>query len=223
MRRTLKEAMSTGLLVALVLLLTASCGNEPSASIDTDTENGEAKPEIKKGVKPAPDDEVAVLEIENYGQIVIELYPNIAPQMVERFKKLAREGFYNGTAFHRVEPYVIQGGDPNSRDDNWSNDGTGGSSLPDLMAEFSDVPFEPGTVGAARASINSANSQFYITLRAMPQWAGNYTAFGKVIKGFNDAKIISGAPVRAGTVNPDPKIVIKSVTLQPRQNFAGSA
>ena len=142
--------------------------------------------------------------------------------MVERFKRLVGEGFYNGTAFHRINPAlgVVQGGDPNSRDDDPSNDGMGQSPYPNLPPEFSDVPFERGIVGAARSSApDSANSQFYITLKRVVQWDGEYTVFGRVIKGMGDADIISRAPVRVGTESPDPKIIVKSITLQPRANF----
>ncbi len=176
---------------------------------------------MKKGVKPEPDAEAAVLET-TFGRIVIELYPNLAPKMVERFKTLAKQGFYNGTAFHRVNPQagVVQGGDPNSKDDNPSNDGMGGSELPDLPAEFSDIPYERGVVGAARSSDpNSANSQFYITLRRVPQWDGQYTVFGRVGEGMSNADIIAGAPTRPGTENPAEKVVIQSITFQPRSNF----
>ncbi|MGI8565491.1 MAG: peptidylprolyl isomerase, partial [Pyrinomonadaceae bacterium] len=174
-----------------------------------------------KGVKPEADSEAAVIET-NFGDIVIELYPNLAPKMVERFKTLAREGFYNGTTFHRIdsETGVVQGGDPNSKDADPSNDGMGGSSYPDLPAEFTDVLFERGVVGAARSrDINSANAQFYITLKRVPMWDGKYTVFGRVIRGMNDADIISTAPVRVGTENPADPIVIKRVTLQPRAKF----
>jgi cyclophilin family peptidyl-prolyl cis-trans isomerase len=209
------------LFLCVTLFMMSACGNDATPAVDADVDLNEPKPEVKKGVKPEADNEVAVIEFEEagFGQIVVELYPNVAPKMVERFKQLAREGFYNGTAIHRVEPFVIQMGDPNSRDDDSSNDGMGGSQNPDLPPEFSDLPYEAGVVGAARAGINTANSQFFVTLKAMPQWAGSYTAFGRVIKGLNDARVISGAPVKEGTTNPDPKIVIKSVTLQPRANF----
>jgi cyclophilin family peptidyl-prolyl cis-trans isomerase len=170
-----------------------------------------------------------VLEVESggvsYGRIVIELYPNVAPKMVERFKRLVREGFYNGTAFHRINPQagVVQGGDPNSKDDDPSNDGMGDSAYEDVPAEFSDIPFDRGTVGAARTQdVNSANSQFYITLHRVPMWDAQYTVFGKVIDGMGNAQVIAGAPTRPAPYNESPadKIVIKSATLQPRAGFA---
>ena len=182
---------------------------------------------VKRGVKPEADAEAVVLEIESggfsYGRIVIELYPNVAPKMVERFKRLVSEGFYDGTTFHRVNPRagVVQGGDPNSKDEDPANDGLGGSSYEDVPAEFSDIPFDRGIVGAARADINSANSQFYITLRRVPQWDAQYTVFGKVIDGMSNADTIAGAPTRPAPYNENPadKIVIKRATLQPRAGF----
>ncbi len=181
---------------------------------------------VKRGVKPEADAEAVVLEVESggfsYGRIVIELYPNVAPKMVERFKRLVGEGFYNGTAFHRVNPDtgVVQGGDPNSKNEDPSDDGTGGSPYGDVPAEFSDIPYDRGVVGAARSrDINSANSQFFITLRRVPMWDNNYTVFGRVVEGMDNAQAIAGAPTRPGTENPADKIVIKSATLQPRANF----
>jgi cyclophilin family peptidyl-prolyl cis-trans isomerase len=202
-------------------LCVASCGGGQQQSKSSDDVEGAGGGNVKRGVKPEPDAEAAVIETD-YGKIVVELYPNVAPKMVERFKTLAREGFYNGTTFHRINPAagVVQGGDPNSKDDDPSNDGTGGSQYPDLPAEFSDIPFDRGIVGAARSQdINSANSQFYITLRRVPQWDGQYTVFGRVIDGMNNAQIIAGAPTRPGTESPADKIVVKSITLQPRANF----
>ncbi|MCA1591785.1 MAG: peptidylprolyl isomerase [Acidobacteria bacterium] len=202
-------------------LCAAACGGGQTQTKDYDADDQTVNANVKKGVKPQADSEAAVIDTE-FGQIVIELYPNVAPQMVERFKKLAGEGFYNGTTFHRVNPMtgVVQGGDPNSKDDDPSNDGMGSSPYPNVPAEFSDIPFERGTVGAARAgALDSANCQFYITLHRVAQWDGQYTVFGKVIKGMDNADVISTAPTRAGSENPDPKIVIKSVTLQPRASF----
>ncbi len=210
------------LLVACVSLslLALSCGGAETGVKEFDAEDGNAN--VRKGLKPEADAEAAVLET-TYGRVVIELYPNLAPKMVERFKTLAKEGFYNGTAFHRVNPQagVVQGGDPNSKDDNPANDGLGGSELPDLPAEFTDIPFERGIVGAARStSPDSANAQFYITLRRVAQWDGNYTVFGRVIEGMGNADVIAGAPTRPGSENPFDKIVIQSITFQPRANFA---
>ncbi len=210
------------LLAATVMVVAAACGDGRLASKDYDAGAEGANANVKRGVKPEPDREVAVIETD-LGVMVVELYPNIAPQMVERFKKLAGEGFYDGTTFHRVNPEtgVVQGGDPNSRDADPLNDGMGSSSYANVPAEFSDIPFERGIVGAARAqSVDSANSQFYITLKRVAQWDEGYTVFGRVISGMNDADIISNAPVRAGTSNPNPPVVIKRVTLQPRANFA---
>ena len=213
-------------LCLLVAACLSSCGGGQLQSKVYDEAEAPGGAEVKRGARPEPDAEAAVLEVESggvpYGRIVIELYPNVAPKMVERFKTLVREGFYDGTAFHRINPRtgVVQGGDPNSKDDDPSNDGLGGSNYPDLPAEFSDVPFDRGIVGAARAGVNTANSQFYITLHRVPQWDAQYTVFGKVVEGMNNADIIAGAPTRPGTESPADKIVIKSATLQPRANFA---
>lgn len=182
---------------------------------------------VKTGIAPVADNEIAVIEMEEpaYGTIKMELYSNIAPQMVERFKTLAKQGFYNGTTFHRVSNIVIQGGDLNSKNADPTDDGKGGSDLPDVPAEFSDVPFEPGIVGAARSpDPNSANSQFYITLQRFPAWDKNYTVFGKVIEGINNARTISGAPTQpynpadpGSKERPSEPIRIKSITFQPNQ------
>jgi peptidyl-prolyl cis-trans isomerase B (cyclophilin B) len=181
--------------------------------------NKNAAPEIKRGVAPVADAEIAVIEMENasaYGTIKIELYSNIAPKMVERFKELAREGFFNGTTFHRVNQSVIQGGDPNSKDDNPANDGIGGSNKPNVDAEFSDIPYDTGIVGAARsANFNSANSQFFITLKREPGFDNKYTIFGKVTEGMNNVRTISGVQPKEGE-RPVEAIRIKSVTIQPK-------
>jgi len=206
--------------VAFVLLLAACNEKPPEQSKDFDAETGE-EVNIKKGVKPEADAQAAVFETD-FGRIVIELYPNLAPQMVERFKRLAGEGFYNGTAIHRINPQlgIIQGGDPNSKDSNPFNDGSGSSQLPNLPAEFSDIPYERGIVGAARAQSNdSANCQFYITLKRQPAFDNRYTVFGRVIEGLNNADIISAAPTANGSERPADKIIVKSITLLPRSSF----
>lgn len=207
-------------LLCLALTLSAlACGQ---ASNTNSGAGGAEGANVKTGIKPEADAEAAVIETD-FGRIVIELYSNVAPQMVARFKKLAGEGFYNGTAIHRIDPElgIIQGGDPNSKDNDPANDGMGSSAEPNLPAEFSDIEYERGTVGAARSQAeNSANSQFYITLKRQPAFDGRYTVFGRVIEGINNADIISTAPLATGTQDrPADKIIVKSITLAPRANF----
>src|SRR5437764_9911795 len=134
-------------LVGLCLLVCSSACNKGAQQNTTDTDDEAAEANVKKGVKPAADAQVAVIDTD-YGRIVIELYPNVAPQMVERFKKLASEKFFDGTAIHRVDPSlgIIQGGDPNTKGSNVALYGTGNSSYPNVPAEFSDIPYERGTV-----------------------------------------------------------------------------
>ena len=215
----LKSVLLVFALLALALAAACNQGAEKAAK-DSDADGAEA--EIKKGVKPEPDAEAAVIETD-YGRIVIELYPNVAPQMVERFKALAAQKFYDGTAIHRIDPGlgIIQGGDPNSKDAAPENDGMGSSGQPNLPAEFSDIPYERGTVGAARAQDeNSANCQFYITLKSQPAFNNRYTVFGRVIEGIGNADVIAGAPIAPGTQDrPAERITVRSVTLAPRSNF----
>ena len=198
-------------LLITAAILTSSCGNPASPR---NTKTG-----LATGVKPVPDPEVAVIEMENssaYGTITIELYSNIAPKMVAQFKALAKEGVYDGTSFHRINSSVVQGGDPLSKDDDPTNDGTGKSNKPNVLAEFSDIPYDTGIVGAARSQdINSQNSQFFITLRREPGFDKNYTIFGKVVDGMNNVRTISGVSPKDGERPVEP-VKIKSVTIKPR-------
>ncbi len=178
-----------------------------------------AQPEVKKGVAPVADSEIAVIEMEEpaYGTIKIEFYSNIAPKAVARFKELAKEGFYNGLTFHRISDSVIQSGDPLSKDDDPTNDGTGNSDKPNIEAELSDIPYDVATVGAARKQeFNSANSQFFITYKRQPAFDNKYTVFGKVFEGMNNVRTISGAPTDKINERPLENIKIKQVTIQPR-------
>jgi cyclophilin family peptidyl-prolyl cis-trans isomerase len=207
--------------IAIALSFTACSEKDSNTGAGTNT-NTNAAPETKSGVKPQPDTEVAVIETSDYGRIVIELYPNVAPKAVERFKKLINEKFYDGTAVHRVDPGlgIIQGGDPLTKGSNAAVYGTGNSPYPNVPAEFSDIPYERGTLGAARTSdINGATCQWFITLKRQPAFDKKYTVFGRVIDGINNAEIIMKAPTAEGTNRPSDKVVIKSVTLQPRANF----
>lgn len=118
------------------------------------------------------------LELSNGGKVVIQLRPDIAPQHVYRIQQLTTQGFYDGLIFHRVIPgFMAQGGDPQGT-------GQGGSKLPDLPAEFNDLPHMRGVASMARAEEpNSANSQFFIMLAPTFKLDHKYSAFGRVIEG----------------------------------------
>jgi cyclophilin family peptidyl-prolyl cis-trans isomerase len=202
-------------LVLFSLCFVLSCNNKTS---NTKTSNAKtaANADVKRGVEPVADAEAAVLDTD-FGPIKIELYSNVAPKMVARFKELAREGYYNGIAFHRVNQSVIQAGNADTKPGaKPSGVKEGDSGKPSVDAEFSDIKYDAGIVGAARLGndVNSANSQFFITLKREPGFDDKYTVFGKVIDGMNTVMLISGAP-RDGE-KPNPDIRIKSVTIQPR-------
>jgi peptidyl-prolyl cis-trans isomerase B (cyclophilin B) len=121
-----------------------------------------------------------------HGDITLEFLPEIAPLHVENFLELAKSGFYDKTLFHRVIPdFMIQGGDPNSKDADKRLHGTGGSGK-NLKAEFSETPHVRGILSAARsASPNSASSQFFIVVKDSPHLNKQYTAFGRVTEGLD--------------------------------------
>jgi peptidylprolyl isomerase len=140
------------------------------------------------------------LELSNGGKVVIQMRPDLAPHHVERIRTLVRQGFYNGLKFHRVIPgFMAQGGDP-------KGDGSGGSSLPDLTAEFTNMPFLRGTVAAARADANdSANSQFFIMFAPNVGLENKYTAWGRVTGGMDAVdKIAPGEPP------PEPTTIVRA-------------
>lgn len=219
----MKKSAIAFLAALMFLILSFSACDEKNATTPKDVNaNANTAGAVKSAVKPQPDAQVAVIETADYGRIVIELYPNVAPKMVERFKKLISEKFYDGSAVHRVDPGlgIIQGGDPLTKGNNSAVYGTGNSPYPNVPAEFSDIPYERGTLGAARTNdINGANCQWFITLKKQPAFDKKYTVFGHVIDGINNVEVIMNAPTMPGTPTPSDKVVIKSVTLQPRANF----
>ena len=158
------------------------------------------------------DGQIAVIET-NFGNIVIQLFPDVAPGHVENFVKLARDGFYDGSTFHRVIPgFMIQGGDPNSKDEDRSNDGQGGPGYT-INAEFSDVPHKRGILSMARAQDpNSAGSQFFIVVADSNFLDGQYTVFGEVIEGMDVADKIVNVE-RDSMDNPLEKVTMK-VTIR---------
>lgn len=147
---------------------------------------------------PAADPEnIWVLDLSTGGRVTIQLRPDKAPKHVERIKTLTRGGFYNGLTFHRVIPgFMAQGGDP-------TGTGQGGSSLPDLEAEFNDMLHARGVVSMARTSQpNTANSQFFIVLMPTFRLDETYTAFGRVLSGMQyvDAIAPGEPPAQPSTI-----------------------
>jgi peptidylprolyl isomerase len=139
------------------------------------------------------------------GTVDIQLEPNLAPNHVQRIVTLTNQGFYNGLKFHRViDGFMAQTGDP-------KGDGTGGSSLPDLKAEFTSEPFVRGTVGAARASDpDSANSQFFIMFADGSQLNGQYTVFGKVVSGMKFVDNVKKGDESSDGMVTDPDKIISA-------------
>ena len=161
---------------------------------------------------------IMILQLKD-GNVKIELYPDVAPNHVERIKTLANNGEYDNVVFHRViDGFMAQTGDVkfgnSSKDDfNLSRSGMGGSSMPDLKQEFNNLPHERGTLSMARSSDpNSANSQFFICFEAAPFLDRQYTVFGKVIEGMEYVDNIKrGDQNNNGAVdNPDKILSFKS-------------
>jgi len=152
------------------------------------------------------------------GEVKIELFNDIAPKHVERIKKLADEGLYDNVVFHRViDGFMAQTGDvkfgnSSSKDFDLNKAGMGASNLPDLPAEFNDLPHEKGTVSMARSSDpNSANSQFFICFEPAPFLDRQYTVFGKVIEGMEYVdKIKRGKGSNGSVTDPDKIISFRS-------------
>jgi peptidyl-prolyl cis-trans isomerase B (cyclophilin B) len=170
---------------------------------------------------PAPQPavkEVAVLKTSK-GEMTLEFWSDVAPNTVQNFKRLAREGFYNGTAFHRiVKGFMIQGGDPLTKDPaNEDRFGTGGPAEK-IKAEFNTKKHEKGVISMARSmDPDSAGSQFFICLDAASFLDGKYTTFGRLIKG-EDVLVKIGetpvAPNRGGEMSkPLERVVVESVTI----------
>ncbi len=159
------------------------------------------------------DPENTILMELNDGTVIIELLPDVAPKHAERMKELARAGKYDGVVFHRViDGFMAQSGDVehgNADSDSFNirRAGTGGSDLPDLPAEFSKLPHDRGTLGAARSqNPNSANSQFFINFKDNHFLNGQYTVYGRVISGMEHVDAITrGEPAP----NPAKMISVK--------------
>ena len=160
---------------------------------------------------------IMILKLKD-GDVKIELFKDVAPNHVERIKKLADDGNYDGVVFHRViDGFMAQTGDvkfgnTNNNDFDLNRAGMGGSDLPDLKSEFNNLPHDRGTLSMARsADPNSANSQFFICFEPAPFLDRQYTVFGKVIEGMEFVDMITKGDGDNGAVsNPDKIISFKS-------------
>ena len=159
------------------------------------------------------EENIMILKLKD-GDVKIELFEDVAPNHVKRIKELANSGKYDNVVFHRViDGFMAQTGDvkfgnTNSPDFNLNLAGTGGSELPDLKAEFSDIAHTRGILSAARSSDpNSANSQFFICLESAPHLDRQYSVFGKVVKGMEFVDMIKKGDPNSGSV-PEPDKII---------------
>jgi cyclophilin family peptidyl-prolyl cis-trans isomerase len=213
----IRKLLSLFFFLSLLGLLVTGCENNQTTNQPTpgNTTPAPSTPSDKV------DDEVAILETD-VGRIVIEFFPGDAPKHVENFKKLTKEGFYDGVAFHRIIPgVIIQGGDPNSKNGSPDTWGMGSPDQATVPAEFNARKHVRGIVSAARRGndINSATSQFFICEGPKPEWNGQYTVYGRVIEGMNVVGIISNSPTTPGTERPSEKITIKKASLGKRSDF----
>jgi peptidyl-prolyl cis-trans isomerase B (cyclophilin B) len=180
--------------------------------------------EEKKETSPMSNsNEVAVIKT-NEGEMVVEFWTDAAPNTIENFKKLARQGFYDGTIFHRiVKGFMIQGGDPNSKDTaKESSYGQGGPGY-EVKAEFNNHSHDRGVLSMARGpDPDSAGSQFFICLAPVRRLDGQYTTFGKLIKGGDVLEKIGNTPVERNTQGemskPTKRVVIESVKIVPAES-----
>jgi peptidyl-prolyl cis-trans isomerase B (cyclophilin B) len=176
--------------------------------------------ETKKEIKPVTTNEVAVMKT-TAGEMVIEFWTDVAPKTVENFKKLARTNFYDGTAFHRIiKGFMIQGGDPLTKD--LKNEGRFGTGDPGykIKAEFNERSHQKGVLSMARsADPDSAGSQFFICHGDASFLDRKYTAFGKVVKGDDVLDKIANTPVGPSgggeRSKPMQRVEVQSVTIVP--------
>ncbi len=204
-------------------LLATGCSNE---KVSTSTAPGDVKKETTTAAPaataaataataPAADTEVAVVTTSE-GVMVLEFYPDVAPKHVENFKTLAKKGFYDGTAFHRVIPgFMIQGGDPNTKDESAKSSwGMGGPGYT-IDAEFNSKHHARGILSMARTSEpNTAGSQFFICHADAGNLDGQYTVFGNLIKGFDVLDKIATTPTESPD-RPLKRMNIESIKIVP--------
>ena len=178
------------LVSVFAILLVSGCGGTAKENV---TEKAAAQVDDQKT-------ETVVILKTTQGDITVRFFPETSPEHAKNFIEHSKSGLYTGTLFHRVIPgFMIQGGDPNSKDDNPNNDGMGGYSYLGegtmLNAEFNDIPHTRGILSMARSrDVNSAGSQFFIMHAEYPSLNGQYTVFGEVIDGIEVVDFIATTP-----------------------------
>ncbi len=202
-------------------LLAAACGGEAPAREEAAREEPPVTAEdlVREGSH-----EIAVLALEELGTIRIELLPELAPESVAHFKKLVEEGLYDGTTFHRVIPgFMIQGGDPLTKNIDPRDDGRGGTHY-DIADEFSAMPHTRGVVSLAnKGGRNSAGSQFFIVHQDAPKLDGAFTVFARVVEGIEVVDAVTELEIdRYGRYGPSdrpyPKDArIASIHIEPAE------
>lgn len=216
--------MKNLLLVSILIL--GACANPQNDHVEGTVSTAPASDTVVEPVAAEPEvleeEPMSVEQLENTvvdlntskGTISIKFFPDIAPNHVRNFVQLAKEGFYDGTKFHRVIPgFMIQGGDPNTKSGNPATWGTGGSGR-NIDAEFSKTPHRRGIVSMARsANPNSASSQFFIVVADSNFLDNEYSVFGEVISGMEVADEIVNAP-RNAQDRPNDPVEIESVKVR---------
>ena len=194
-----------GLIAAFALI--------PTPAAKESTDNSNAANNQNSNMQNAQTNQTAVLKT-NFGDIVLELFSADAPKTAENFIKLSKSGFYNGTKFHRViKGFMIQGGDPNSKDDDWSDDGMGGPGYK-FEDEINSNKLVRGTLAMANAGANTNGSQFFIvTTEATPWLDGKHTAFGKVLNGMDIVDKIESVKVNEND-HPTDDVIVNSIEIQ---------
>jgi peptidyl-prolyl cis-trans isomerase B (cyclophilin B) len=220
-------------LCAFSLVLGLVTAQAQGTSDQTKAEPQTEKKPAAKGEKAAAGDEVAVIKTTE-GDMIIQFWPDVAPKTVENFKTLAKKGFYDGTAFHRIiKGFMIQGGDPHTKD--LTKEALWGQGDPGykIDAEFNKRPHVRGVISMARGGdpqerfgapprpqyANSAGSQFFICDGVASSLDGKYTAFGKLIKGDDVLEKIANTPVTANSMGepskPTKRIVVQGIKIVP--------
>ena len=205
--------------ILITSLLTLVCGLAVARAEDAKKESPKTDAPKTEEAKKSDVKEVAVIKTSE-GEMVLEFWPEVAPKHVENFKALAKKGFYDGTCFHRViKGFMIQGGDPNTKDEgkkaSWGQGGPGHQ----VNAEFNDKPHVRGVLSMARSNDpNSAGSQFFICHGAPSFLDHKYTAFGKLLKGDDVLEKIATTPTEPGD-RPVKRVNVESIKIVPADSI----